>query len=351
MRYDQHGRPETELGDAFEGELFDAPPPKPKYVIHDMGMASDNWRPTEHANNGKDTLKKVRSRVFDTKTDTYSPHDKGSEKQGRAAEIILDYFRTRWKPAFRRGNVVHCADGEEITMQVAVVPDSKIIARLAAASDAPKDKHGVNVDALPAFFKKWAPVAWGDLRGELTDETQALLADDAPARETFVRLVREAMFTQITFGDVIGRQGVVQTERRSLIGWCQKFAKLGPWRDIRSLACWTRLTEPTAGEMLLHVAIRHELFAQMAADKRLREMGATMFARLAGKYGIGASTEKDRPHGRRAIVLDQALVADMTEGIADDENLPPASSERPPPDGAASNSETKNTVTDGPIPF
>jgi hypothetical protein len=274
-------------------------------------------------------------------------HEPAADTPRTGAEIILDYFRQRWQPVFRRGNVVHCADGEEVTQQIVCVPDSRILAGLAHATDVPKDKHGVNTDALPGFFKKWAPVAWGDLRGELPEEINAVLGDDAPARETFVRLVREAMFAQITFGDVIGRQGVTQVERRSLMGWAAKFAKPGPWRDVRSLACWCRLTEPTAGEQMLHVAIRHELFAQVAADRRLREMGATMFARLAGKYGVGTSTEKDRPHGRRAIVLDPAFVADMMTGV-DDENLPVANEDEQPPEVPASFSDTEKGARNEP---
>jgi hypothetical protein len=166
-----------------------------------------------------------------------------------ATEIILDYFRQRYQPVFLRSGIVHCANGDEVSQRDALCPDSGVLAALASASNAPRVPEkfggGVNEDALPALFRKWSCVAWGDLLRELPDEVNARLGADAPARETFVRLVREALMTQVTFGDVIGRQGVTQVERRSLIGWADKFAKAGPWRDVRSLACWCRETSPT----------------------------------------------------------------------------------------------------------
>ena len=73
----------------------------------------------------------------------------------------------------------------------------------------------------------------------------------------------------------------------------------------------------------------------------LRTMGATMFARLAGKYCVGVSTEKDRPHGRRAIVLDRDLVADLTAGVSD-EDLPADEQTERPAEGPASFYEPEN---------
>jgi hypothetical protein len=262
------------------------------------------------------------------------------DKPATAAKIIHDYFVERYKPAFRRGATVHCADGAELTMHVACVPNSRIIELLATTVDAPRDKHGIEADKLPGFFRKWAPVAWGDLLAELQEEINAKLGDDAPARETFARLVRETMFSQHTFGRGKAHDDVVeQVERRSLIDWCVKFAKPGPWRDVRSLACWCKCRELAGGELELQVAIRHELFAQAGADRWLRQIGPTMFARLAGKYGIGVSSEKDRPQGRRAIVLDRDFVSDLTAGIPDDEYLPTATIGDGGQGGAAKNCE------------
>ena len=241
-----------------------------------------------------------------------------------AVEIIHAYFRERYRPQFRRGNAIFCADGAEVPMNVAcAVPDSKLIARLSKACDAPcYQGGGVRHNALPGFFKTWAKVAWGDLLGELKDEDEADLGQDAPARDEFRRLVRAAMVQEIVLGDVIGRTGATQTERHSLIGWCEKFAKPGPWRSIRSKKCWCKIIELPEGELRLKVAIRHELFAQVHTDLRLRNMAPTTFARRAAKYGVGRTGGKDnRPHGLNAVILDDDFIAELTEGIPEEEEL------------------------------
>src|SRR5262249_14627880 len=161
------------------------------------------------------------------------------------------------------------------------------------ATDAPRYKGGtLNRNALPAFFRTWSSVAWGDLLAGLPDEDSAELGNDGPAPEEFRRLVREAMLAEVVIGDIIGKDDVTRIERRSLIDWCAKFAKPGPWRSIRSKKCWCRARVIPGGEIVLMVAIRHELFAQVPADKRLRDMGPKRFARRAARYGVGRSDQK-----------------------------------------------------------
>jgi hypothetical protein len=106
-------------------------------------------------------------------------------------------------------------------------------------------------------------------------------------------------------------------EKRSLIEWCERFAKPGPWRSIRSLRCWCRTRVSQTGELILDVAIRHELFAQIKADPRLVGLNANTFGRRAKRYGVGEVSEKERPHGTRAVVLATAFVQELTEGFAD----------------------------------
>ena len=170
-------------------------------------------------------------------------------------------------------------------------------------------------NALPGFFKTWASVAWGDLLAELPDEDGAGSDGIALACEEFRRLVRDAMLSEIVIGDIIGAEGVTRTERRSLIDWCVRFAKPGPWKSIRSKKCWCKSEERGGGEIRLKVAIRHELFAQIKADKRLCEMGSNTFTRRATRYEVGASGRDDRPHGRSAVVLADDFVAELTSGV------------------------------------
>ena len=73
------------------------------------------------------------------------------------------------------------------------------------------------------------------------------------------------------------------------------------------------------GELVLKVAIRHELFSQVRADRRLCDMGANTFTRRAERYAVGTSSRKDRPHGLTAVVLADDLIADLIAGLPDDD--------------------------------
>jgi hypothetical protein len=243
------------------------------------------------------------------------------------AQIILDDLRNRYKPDFKVGSAVHCKDGRVVPMaEGCAVLDSALIKALESASDAPRYKGEgvspgpVNRNALPAFFRAWSKVSWGDLLRELPDEDAAELGGDAEAAEEFRRLVREALLTEVTLGGSIAGVGVSQVERRSVVDWCDRFAKAGDWKGIRSKMCWCRIRVHADGELELMVAVRHELFAQLKADRRLTEMGAKRFARRCARYGVGKLDERERPCGRRAVVLDRDFVADLVEGLPGEED-------------------------------
>lgn len=242
-------------------------------------------------------------------------------------EIIRTYFAERYKPLFKRGNAVFCADGETVPKNVACdVPTSELINRLYKAPDAPSiSGGGVNRSRLPGFFKTWASVAWGDLLANLPDEDTAELTSDGSsgaAREEFRRMVRDAMLSDVVLGEQIGKSEVTQTERRPLIDWCYRFAAKGPWRDIRGKRCWCKIREEQSGELVVMVAIRHELFNQVRADRKLCTMNTNTFTRRAGKYGVGTSTRAERPHGQRALVLDDDFVRELLAGFCEDDMVP-----------------------------
>jgi hypothetical protein len=259
---------------------------------------------------------------------------RGRRRKGpRAAEIILDYFKRRYGPVFKRGNVVHCADGSALTQGVACgVPDSPLIERLAKAGDAPRDGEGrVKRGALPKFFASQAKVSWGDLLDGLPVEDDVAPGDDRPAREEFRQLVRDALLSEVVLGKTIRGAAVTQVERRSLIDWCKKFAKTKKtWQSIRSKRCWCRLKKLEGGEVELQVAVRQELFGQLKADKRLADLTPRAFARRCRRYGVGTSTPEERPHGLTAVVLDPAFVRELTAGGPADPVDPDQPAEREP---------------------
>jgi hypothetical protein len=234
-------------------------------------------------------------------------------------QIIVGHFWHLYRPLFKDGNAIRCADGRTVFMtEACAVADTPLIQALAGAVNAPTYKGGgLNYNALPGFFKTWARVAWGDLLNALPEEDDAELAGLEPARDEFRRLVRDAMLTEVVLGEVItaGRDQQTRVERRSLIGWCQRFAKVGPWRQIRDKQCWCKLVELPDAEIVFRVAIRHGVFAQLKADRRLVEMPPKKFTRRAARYEVGTSTEGERPHGKVAIVLADDLVADMVDSL------------------------------------
>jgi hypothetical protein len=243
-------------------------------------------------------------------------------------ETVYDEdFVERYRPDFRVRGSIHCSDGSIVSrVEACDCPDSEIIRRLAQAVDAPKRSDGeggikVNGTALPGFFRTWSKVAFGDLLKSLPEEEAAELGEDSSAGEDFRRMVRDAMLSEVQFGDVIKGTNVTQVERRSLIDWCVKWAKPGPWRSIRSKKCWCKSEVQGNGLIVLRVAIRQELFAQVHADRRLCGMTRNTFTILAARYRVGNSHRDDRPHGLAAVVLDHDFVIGLTEGMTDPENL------------------------------
>ncbi len=238
-----------------------------------------------------------------------------------AVAIILVYLRGRYHPTFKRGNIVY-SGGREVGMQEAcAVPTSQLIDRLADAEDAPRRRLGedliVNRSALPGFFRKWAPVAWGDLLDGLPVEDDADEAGIVEAADDLRRMVRDAMLSEVVLGNVVG--GATDVERRSLIGWCVRFARPGPWRSIRSKLCWVKFAELEDGEVQLMVAIRQGVFAQLKADRRLIALTENTFARRCERYGVGTSNRDNRPHGHSAVLLATDFLDDLTAGLAGDD--------------------------------
>jgi hypothetical protein len=240
-------------------------------------------------------------------------------------QIIVEHFRQMYRPQYRNGAVIRAGDGRDVSVRDACDDlNSALIERLAGAENAPKYKGGsVNENALPGFFRTWAKVAWGDLLKDLKDEDDAELAAVESARDEFRRMVRDALLSECTLAQTT-KAGPTKVESRierdSLIGWCVKFAKEGPWRSIRGKQCWCKIgvvdaAEENGGEQILRVAIRHSLFAQVRGDRRLIGMGENKFTRRAKRYDVGTSTRNDRPHGQSAVVLNDEFVADLASAV------------------------------------
>src|SRR5262249_25164543 len=143
--------------------------------------------------------------------------------------MIREYLFERYKPSFRRRNLIVCDDGEEISLSsVKDTPTTGILDQLHGADNAPRCPNGtIKINSLPSFLKTWCVVAFGNLLASLPDEDSA--PEGQAARELFRRMVRDALLTEVVLGETIDKHGIVQTqtERRSLAEWCRLFQKQG----------------------------------------------------------------------------------------------------------------------------
>lgn len=239
----------------------------------------------------------------------------------KGAQIILDHFRESYRPLFHSGgDAVHCESGEEVNRVVACSgASSRLLAALASAIDSPKLKNSTAVDenALPGFFKKWCATAWKDLVESLPCEDDADLGADSEPAETFRRLVREALLTEITLGEneKDGRREhrvLLPAERLAVIQWCKRFAKKGGrWESVRSKLVYCRASGE-APNLQLHVAIHHGLFSQLiGTDRRIRSLSTDRFNRRCERYGVGSVMRTERVGGQRMVVLSDDFVNEL----------------------------------------
>ncbi len=231
-----------------------------------------------------------------------------------AHAIILEHFKRHYLPSFRRGLVVYSGAlcREVKSSEACFSAPLRLIEDLQTATDAPRTKGVVIRDDLPPFFRRWAPVAWTDLLGELPEEENAPeLAPDAG--QEFRRRVASGLNTLVSMGNRIeDARGRTETEveRRSLLHWCQLWAKPGPWRQVRSFSCWICSEgPPPAGR--LRIAIRCELFDQLHRGDPLSAIGAPKFTRLCGMYDVGGPLKAG---GERAVELSAEFLAELLAG-------------------------------------
>jgi primase-polymerase (primpol)-like protein len=249
--------------------------------------------------------------------DRYEPrkakHTAGGSEDGQTSSsadqsgyhVILNHFRERYQPVFRRGTSIYAGTlGREVRISEACcAPGIELVEKLLLASDAPRDRKGHTDRALiPGFFWTWAKTAWVDLQAELPEEEQAAEISD-PALEEFRDAVAAAMHTIVAMGHQYrSRDGDerIETQRRSLIDWCRLWAKPAKWGQIRSYALWVRKHRAADGSDRLRIALRIDLFGQI---NHALKCGQRRFGALAVMYGIGIDDKAFKVCGNRALEL------------------------------------------------
>jgi hypothetical protein len=176
--------------------------------------------------------------------------DDGDEQgEGRTGyAIIKAHFLRTYRPRCRRRTTVVTAEGSEVRMgQACSGAGIALINELARALDAPRDRKGnVDRERLPWFFGNWCRSAWVDILAGLDEEEDAEEVI-APAEEEFREKVATALRSIVGLGHTYTRgkgedtETVTDTQRRSLVNWCQTFAQRGQqWADVRSYLVWCR---------------------------------------------------------------------------------------------------------------
>jgi hypothetical protein len=181
------------------------------------------------------------------------------------------------------------------------------------------------LNALPAFFRNWAPVAWRDMLDALPDE-QTTAEISTPAKEEFRAKLAGALLTMVALayshkGESDSDHSNAErtdVQRRPLLLWARQFAKPKQWGDVRGYCIWSKhdLRESPLPP-LLRVAVRTELFKQLHCVE-LSKMSQTHFTEACKMYGLGKQA-KVRGGNARAVELAPEFLADLLDTPADDE--------------------------------
>jgi hypothetical protein len=283
----------------------------------------DKFGAYAHLNHGGDFKAAAKALAADGYGDQKRSAAKPAAPQEGAAgspptgyDIILGHFQETYRPAFRRGAAAYSdAFGRDIKgAEVLLAPGLALVQKLAEAIDAPRDRKGnLDRDALPKFFKTWGPSAWKDLLDQLPEEGETGEVVEA-AEEEFRAKVAKALWHHAALGREQTKTGaeVTRIERRTLLQWCELFARQGGWRDIRGYQLWCRRDE--TGQ--LQIALRKGLFGQVQGCADLEHLSATMFTRLAELYGVGSPGRAC--HARVVVLAPGFLVQLQANPVAED---------------------------------
>ena len=219
------------------------------------------------------------------------------------AELIQAWLIEAYRPQFicRDGKVYSEAAARRLTVRD-IVPTSEILDRLVMASDAPCDDQGqVKRLALPAQFRSWLPVAWGDLLGTLPTEDETTIVGP----DEFIRHLTTLLTSMV-------RLGIYGVETRSLGSWAYAIAVLNPgdWCRVGDLELWGRIT----GDGFL-LAIRPGLALQTSRPvQEIGELSLSQLTRRCRKHGIaldGDNRISCESRQTRAVILTAEFVASL----------------------------------------
>jgi hypothetical protein len=238
------------------------------------------------------------------------PPADGPTQDNTIVNVIRKYLEDKYDPTFRRGTAIWSNKlAREINRSEAcTAPTSDIIPLLLNASNFPRDKHGVKDETIPSVYRNWAPIAWADLIAALDDEP-----DSPEISETAGQQFRDAIAKLMNTLWVIpvprekGERPVM--ESRTLIDWCQRFAKPGRWQHVRSLRLWCRLVNNQI-EVAFHCLLFGQVRQGSLAPPNHGELG-----HLAEMYGVGF--RGGHTSRSRFVELSPEFIAELLAGPCD----------------------------------
>lgn len=144
---------------------------------------------------------KARDRVADIelatlKASALAMRQPPSSEQKPALDLILEDFRRRHEPRFRRGTAIYsdALKREVKPSEACFAADKSLLVTLAGSLACPKDKRGQpDMGALPRCFWTWSKSAWAELLKALPEE-QDSAEISASAEDQFRRQVSACLF-------------------------------------------------------------------------------------------------------------------------------------------------------------
>ncbi len=253
------------------------------------------------------------------------------EEPVETVPILVNYFRQRYNPIFRRGEALYSARlGREVKKGEATWgAPSELVEQLLDAVDGPGDR-----DEIQHHFREWSKTAWLDLLDTLPEEeatTREWGVSDQAADE-FTGAVRGALLELVplayTYKPADGPERT-EVQRRPLIEWARMFAASNGerWGSVRGYRIWSKLDKSTPPRVM--VAVRVELFRQLHyAD--LARMKPGTFTKLCRLYGVGLPC-KVTGGDDRAVRLSAAFLGDLMDCPADETAGDGADGQEPSP--------------------
>jgi hypothetical protein len=262
----------------------------------------------------------------------------GDPARRRPQDVIREHWQAHYRFAFKRDGLPYSSTCGRVLKRSELLADgpTELLNALENTEGASRDDARAK---MPNHFKRWAPHAFADLVGKLSEELAGPVVE--AAAQEFRRAVTRVMFRMVRLAHFDPNFGQV-FETRSVVGWCSTMGKSTEWTSVKHYRVWCRRAPVEPSGSRLAICFRAELAGQVG-ESCWRDVPHARVAVMAQRYGVGQAGEC-RPGGNRAVELDPGFVeallatpdgkrpdtkrqddASATNALAREENRPGAS--------------------------